>query len=66
MDAFTACMVADGEFELAGIDTSADDFDAEATYFEALQFLKDSGMAMTMPGRYGRAVQAALDNGDIS
>lgn len=58
MDAFTATMIAEGEYELAGIDPYDD-----AIIIEAWQHLIDTGLAWRLQGTFGRQAQALIDAG---
>lgn len=58
MDAFSAAMIADGEFALTSFDATRDNFIA------AYQFLIDTGMAWTLQGRIGRTARDMIEAGD--
>jgi hypothetical protein len=61
MTPFTAAMVADGEFDLAGVDPSD-----EETVLAAWQYLVDTGMAWQLQGRVGRQAAAMLAAGVLT
>jgi len=54
---FTAAMIAEGEFTLAGMPAS------EETYIEAYQYLIDTGLAWTLQGSIGRQAAALIEAG---
>lgn len=64
-DAFSAAMVADGEFELAGF-LPADETEAEEIYEGAMQYLVSTGLAWQLQGRVGRAAASLISAGRIS
>jgi len=58
MDAFTAAMIADGEFEMVGVDP-----EDEETILAGWQYLVDTGMAWTLQGRIGRQARRMIEAG---
>lgn len=63
MTIFDATMIAEGQFELAGID---EDDVTEDTILEAWQMLVNTGVAWQLQGSFGRAAQALIDQGLIT
>jgi hypothetical protein len=59
MDAFSAAMIADGEFDLTPFEAT------EENYLAAYQYLVDTGMAWTLQGRIGRTAADLISNGQI-
>jgi len=60
MDTFEATMIAEGQFELAGI---AEDDVTEELQIEAWQHLVDTGICWQLQGAFGRQAQAMIDAG---
>ena len=58
MDTFSAAMIADGEWELAGFEPSVENYHA------AYQHLIDTGAAWTLQGRIGRTAMDLINAGD--
>ena len=55
IDAFTASMIADGCWDLAGVKVSELGIDkAEVLYYKAYQHLIDTGLCWQLQGRVGR------------
>lgn len=57
MDTFVAAMIADGEWGLAGVEPS------EENYLAAYQYLIDTGLAWTLQGRIGRTARDLIERG---
>jgi hypothetical protein len=57
MDTFQAAMIADGEWELAGVEES------EEAFIEAYQHLIDTGAAWSLQGRIGRQAVNLIKQG---
>ena len=57
MDNFTAAMIAEGQWELVGVEPSEDAF------IEANQHLIDTGMAWSLQGFFGRQARDLIDAG---
>lgn len=62
MDLFSATLIAEGEFEMAGY-LPSDDVEAEDLTVEAFQLLVSTGMAWQLPGRVGRMAASLIDAG---
>lgn len=62
MDNFTATMIAEGEYALAGYDE--DDVTEELT-LEAWQHLVDTGLAWQLQGSFGRMAASLIEAGLI-
>ncbi len=62
MDNFTATMIAEGQFELAGIE---DGELTEEMYLEAWQHLVDTGLVWQLQGWFGRTAKYLIENGKI-
>ena len=65
MTIFEATMIAEGEFELAGLDVKADWFSLEEAKTEAWQLLHDTGVAYQLQGSFGRQAQRLIETGVI-
>tara|TARA_R100001015_G_C4434013_1_gene30099 strand:- start:31 stop:225 length:195 start_codon:yes stop_codon:yes gene_type:complete len=63
MDNYTATMIAEGQFELAGIDESEL---TKEMYLEAWQHLVDTGLAWQLQGSFGRMAQELINEGVIN
>lgn len=64
MDLFTASMIVEGNFELAGIDPeSAEPEELEEAYLEAAQFLINTGAAWSLQGFFGRTCANLIEEG---
>jgi len=63
MDNYTATMIAEGQFELAGIE---DGELTEEMYLEAWQHLVDTGLAWQLQGSFGRMAQQLINEGVIN
>jgi len=62
MNTFTATMIAEGQFELAGVELENAE-EAEALIIEAYQTLIDSGLVWQLQGYFGRRAQQLIDEG---
>ena len=62
MDNFTATMIAEGQFELAGIE---DGELTEEMYLEAWQHLVDTGLVWQLQGWFGSTAKYLIENGKI-
>ena len=62
LDAFTATMIAEGEFGLADV---KEDEITEELILEAWQYLVDTGMAWTLQGWFGRTAKQLIEEGAI-
>lgn len=60
MDNFQAAMIADGEWDLAGVEES------EEAFIEAYQHLIDTGAAWQLQGRIGRTAASLIEQGVCS
>ena len=63
MDNYTATMIAEGQFELAGIE---DEDLTEEMYLEAWQYLVDTGLAWQLQGSFGRRAKHLIETGVIN
>jgi len=63
MDNYTATMIAEGQFELAGIE---DEDLTEEMYLEAWQHLVDTGLAWQLQGSFGRRAKHLIETGVIN
>jgi len=63
MDNYTATMIAEGQFELAGIE---DEDLTEEMYLEAWQYLVDTGLAWQLQGSFGRMAKHLIETGVIN
>ena len=63
MDNYTATMIAEGQFELAGIEEGEL---TEEIYLDAWQHLVDTGLARQLQGSFGRMAQQLIDGGVIN
>lgn len=61
MDTFTATMIAEGCYDMAGVDPDRDDL--EELTIEAYQLLIDTGVVWQLQGSFGRAAQHLIDTG---
>lgn len=59
MDNFQAAMIADGEWELAGVEPS------EEAYIAAFQHMVETGIAWQLQGRIGREARAMIEAGVV-
>ena len=59
MDNFTATMIAEGQFELVGIE---DGELTEEMYLEAWQHLVNTGLAWQLQGWFGRTSKYLIEN----
>ena len=57
MNLFDATMIAEGEFDLAGVEPS------EEIYIEAYQFLINTGVVWQLQGFFGRTAAALIEAG---
>jgi hypothetical protein len=60
MNNFTATMIVEGQWELAGVEPS------EEAYIEAAQHLIDTGLAWQLQGFFGRTCQHLIEQGYCS
>ena len=63
MDNYTATMIAEGQFELAGIEEGEL---TEEIYLDAWQHLVDTGLAWQLQGSFGRTAKYLIDEGVIN
>ena len=63
MDNYTATMIAEGQFELAGIEEGEL---TEEMCLEAWQHLVDTGLAWQLQGSFGRMAQQLINEGVIN
>lgn len=61
MDLFTATMIAEGQYELAGIDPENDD--VEGMTIDAYQKLIDTSVVWQLQGFFGRNAARLIDAG---
>lgn len=61
MTLFEATMIAEGQFELAGLDAENDD--VEAQIHDAYQMLIDTGYAWALQGHFGRQARHLIAKG---
>lgn len=59
MNVFTATMIAEGEWDIAGVEPS------EETTLKAWQTLVDTGVAWQLQGWFGRTAAAMIEQGVI-
>jgi hypothetical protein len=57
MDTFTAAMALEGQWDMAGIE------ETEENFFAAAQYLIDTGLAWKLQGYFGRTCQALIEAG---
>jgi len=62
MDNFTATMIAEGMFDLAGVDPQ-DDEEARELVVNAYQHLIDTGLVWSLQGFFGRNARRLIDAG---
>jgi hypothetical protein len=68
-DAFSATMVAEGEWSLAGVDfdeIAESELGAEDVVLSAWQYLVDTGLAWSLQGWFGRTAKNLIDEGLIN
>ena len=63
MNSYTATMIAEGQFELAGIEEGEL---TEEMYLEAWQHLVNTGLAWQLQGWFGRTAKYLIDKGVIN
>jgi len=57
MDNFTATMIVEQDWDMAGVEPS------EEAFIEAAQHLIDTGLAWSLQGYFGRTCQHLIDEG---
>jgi hypothetical protein len=68
-DAFSATMVAEGQWELAGVDFDViadSEIGAEDVVLSAWQYLVDTGLAWSLQGWFGRTARNLIEAGLIT